>query len=247
MIVKRVTAALRRQDWMAVAIEFFLVVAGVLLAFNINEWAADRSARSDQKAATARLLEESEQDVAYFRHGVRQHEKTVRQLSYTLVSLQNGTWPHADKSQMRSGLTASLYLDSPSPPSSVYEDIVATGMLGRIGDPPLRAAISAYRAKLALLSKLVDYVRQTAPRFDRERSLHYAYDSAGQRPARLEVDFAALAADHQMQSTLALLNDRQFFITKTWRDTLEAQEAMCRELGRVSGRPCNMNRPWAEN
>jgi len=247
MIVKRVTAALRRQDWMAVAIEFLLVVAGVLLGFKINEWAAEGAARVDQRAATVRLLDESEQDVAYFRHGVGAHARTVRDLSYALARLQDGTWRDADKTRMRSGLTASVYLDSPSPPSSVYDDIVATGMLGKIGDPGLRSAISNYRAKLVLLSKLVDYIRQTAPRFDRERSLHYRYDPAGRRPARLEVDFAGLAADQELQSTLALLNDRQFFITKSWSDVLEAQEGMCRELGRVSGRPCDLNRVWAED
>jgi hypothetical protein len=242
MIVRRVTNALSRQDWVAAAIEFILVVIGVLLAFQINEWASERQARAGRQAATTRLLDEAEEDVAYLRYEVEDHQQVVRKLSYALDHVRNGTWRQADQAQMQSGLTSSVYLDAPSPPSSVYEDIVAGGMLGEIGDPRLRSAISVYRAKLNLLSRLIDYVRQIAPRLDREHSLHYVYDATGPRPARLEVNFAALGKDTKLQSSLALLNDRQTFILRTWRETLQAAESMCRELGRTQNHACNFRR-----
>jgi hypothetical protein len=166
-------------------------------------------------------------------------------LSYALGQVQNGTWRTADRDRMRSGLTGSVYLDSPSPPSSVYEDIVAGGMLGKIGDPELRSAISLYRAKLNLLSRLVDYIRQTAPRLDREDSVHYVYDAKGARPARLDVDFNKLAADARLQSSLALLNDRQAYILVWWTQTLQAAHTMCHELARTVTRPCNLQRDRA--
>jgi hypothetical protein len=240
MIVRRMINALRRQDWTAVTIEFLLVLVGVLLAFQINEWASEREAKAEREAATERLLYEAEDDVAYFRAMVENHEETVRDLSYALSQLQSGTWREADKTKMLTGLTYSVYLDVPSPPSSVYEDIVAGGMLGKIGDPQLRSAISSYRAKLELLATLINYVRQIAPKFDREDSLRYVYNAAGPRPARLEVDFAALAKDRKAQSSLALLNDRQWFILRTWRQASQAADAMCRELGRKLKRPCDL-------
>jgi hypothetical protein len=242
MIVRRVINALRRQDWAAVAIEFLLVLVGVLLAFQINEWASERQARAEREAAISRLLDEAEEDVAYLRFEVQDHQRSVRELSSALDRLQNGAWRQADEAQMRSGLTTSVYLDAPSPPSSVYEDIVAAGMLGNIGDPQLRSAISVYRAKLELLTTLIAYVRQIAPKLDREDYLRYVYDAGGPRPARLEVDFAALRKDTKLQSSLALLNDRQAFILGKWEETLQAADSMCRELGRSLKRPCDLNR-----
>jgi hypothetical protein len=38
MILSRITKALREQNWFAVAIEFVIVVAGVMLAFQITAW-----------------------------------------------------------------------------------------------------------------------------------------------------------------------------------------------------------------
>jgi len=242
MIVRRMINALKRQDWTAVAIEFLLVLVGVLLAFQINEWASERQAGAEREAATGRLLVEAEEDVAYFRSEFEDHQEQVRELSYALDRVQNGIWRKEDEARMRAGLTSSVYLDAPSPPSSVYEDIVAAGMLGKIGDPQLRSAISVYRAKLELLTTLITYIRQIAPKLDRESSLRYVYDSSGPRPARLEVDFAALGRDKTLQSSLALLNDRQWFILQSWRETALAAESMCRELGRRLKRPCDLQR-----
>lgn len=241
MIFQHVADALRRQDWAAVAIEFALVVAGVLLAFQINEWASKRHAAAEQEAATSRLLYEAEDDVAYFRYEVGQHQEQVRNLSYALGQMQEGSWRGADQEQMRAGLTSSVYLDVPSPPSSVYDDIVAAGLLGEIGDPRLRSAIGVYRAKVALLSRLVDYIRQTAPKLDREESLRYVFDETGSRPARLEVNFAALERNKDLQSSLALLNDRQAFILRNWEESLRAAIIMCRELGRNLRKSCDTN------
>ena len=39
VILRRIASALKRQDWYSVAIEFALVVAGVLVALQINTWA----------------------------------------------------------------------------------------------------------------------------------------------------------------------------------------------------------------
>lgn len=247
MIVRRMINALRRQDWTAVTIEFLLVLVGVLLAFQINEWASEREARAEREAATERLLHEAEDDVTYFRTMVQQHRTAVGDLNYALSQIQKGTWSKADKDRMTTGLTQSVYLDVPSPPSSVYQDIVAAGLLGKIGDPQLRSAISNYHAKLELLASLISYVRQIAPRLDDEKSLRYVYNAGGPRPARLEVDFAALVGDKQLQSRLALLNDRQWFILQNRVAVSHAAEAMCHELGRSLQRPCNLQRNAAAN
>ena len=88
MILKRMTESLRRQDWTAVTIEFFLVLIGVLLAFQINEWASKRAARDEQNAAVQRLLTEAEETVAFFHLGVRAQQQLIADLNYALTEAQ---------------------------------------------------------------------------------------------------------------------------------------------------------------
>lgn len=55
MIFSSIASALRRQDWYAVAIEFGLVLAGVLGALELDTWAQRRDDRQAYKAALDRL------------------------------------------------------------------------------------------------------------------------------------------------------------------------------------------------
>ncbi len=59
MILRRVIAHFRKQEWTAIAIDFVIVVAGVFLGFQVTDWAAARANR----AAEARYLEEIAEDL----------------------------------------------------------------------------------------------------------------------------------------------------------------------------------------
>lgn len=54
MIFKRVSAGLRAQNWMAVLIEFAIVVAGVFVGTQVSNWNAERLARME----TQRMLDQ---------------------------------------------------------------------------------------------------------------------------------------------------------------------------------------------
>lgn len=54
----RFSAALKRQDWTAVIIELLVVVVGVLVALEVNQWAERRQTRALQHAYLLRLKED---------------------------------------------------------------------------------------------------------------------------------------------------------------------------------------------
>lgn len=60
MIFRRIATALKRHDWSAVAIEFALVVAGVLVALQLDTW----SQLQDDKVAYAAALDRLEEEIA---------------------------------------------------------------------------------------------------------------------------------------------------------------------------------------
>ena len=55
MIFRRLASALRRQDWTIVLIELALVIAGVLVALQVNNWNGYRAERSAERALMERL------------------------------------------------------------------------------------------------------------------------------------------------------------------------------------------------
>src|SRR5215204_6107950 len=119
MFVKRIAGALRRQDWAAVAVEFLLVVAGVVLAFQITAWASERQAGAERAAATDRLLEESEQSIAYFQGGVAKQRQLVNDLDFALARVARGRWAPEDEARMASGFAKAINAAGAAPPTSV--------------------------------------------------------------------------------------------------------------------------------
>ena len=58
MIQRRFATALKNQDWAIVAIEFVLIIVGVLLALQLNNWNEDRANREGAENTLLRLKSE---------------------------------------------------------------------------------------------------------------------------------------------------------------------------------------------
>jgi hypothetical protein len=59
MILRRLTTALRKQDWFTVVIETLIVVFGVFIGLQVNNWNAARVERNSEQVLLLRLQEET--------------------------------------------------------------------------------------------------------------------------------------------------------------------------------------------
>ena len=58
MLLRSITKHVREQNWFAVALDFFIVVAGILIAFQITNWNEARSNAQAERALLERLHDE---------------------------------------------------------------------------------------------------------------------------------------------------------------------------------------------
>ena len=58
MILRRLATAARKQDWFTVLVEVCIVVVGLLIGLQINNWNEERSNRAKAEAFSERLLED---------------------------------------------------------------------------------------------------------------------------------------------------------------------------------------------
>ena len=59
MILRRVMEHVKAQNWIAVAIDFVIVVVGVFIGIQVSNWNAARAERADERALLERLHEET--------------------------------------------------------------------------------------------------------------------------------------------------------------------------------------------
>jgi hypothetical protein len=143
MILRRLSQALKAQNWTAVVIEFVLLVGGVFLGTQVSNWNQERELRNKALAFGERLRE----DVRY--------ELWAEQL---LIDYYQGVRRHAalalDDLHGRSRLSEEQFLISAYRASqfkfgdrgrATYDELVSTGAIGLIEDEPLRrVAISLF-------------------------------------------------------------------------------------------------------
>jgi hypothetical protein len=80
MILRNITEHLRRQDWVAVAIEFVIVVLGVFVATQVSNWNEARAYRAQESAYLAQLRDE-----------ILANDRTLEyQAAYTARSIEGG-------------------------------------------------------------------------------------------------------------------------------------------------------------
>ncbi len=77
MLLRRITKHVKAQNWFAVGLDFFIVVAGILLAFWINALADGRAEQRSLHVALERLHDEIQSNVAAIDEYSRRHADIV--------------------------------------------------------------------------------------------------------------------------------------------------------------------------
>lgn len=226
-----------------VAIEFALVVLGVLLAFQINEWASDRASAGQRQVLAERLLEEAELDLAYIKQAVNYQQNVVRGLGFATRRIVSKKWREADEERITASLASARSMVALAPPSSVYEDVGSSGEFNKIGNVGVRAAISRYRATLSFEERMRQQLQVPLTTYERIPAFRYETDPEGKERIRLFVDFPALLRDRQAQQVIALTAENHRIILMLRRRAFRDSAKMCVALGAAVGRACNRNLP----
>lgn len=163
MILRRVIAHFRKQEWTAIAIDFVIVVLGVFVANQVtvlNQQRLERRAeaelivqlRADVAAAIAEL-----QKLIEWLGPAEEHDDAVRELAARFYGDQQAT---VDQ-DICGGIGMMSNINNPVRPLAGVEEIVSGGALSRITDRRLNALISDYH----------DFKRYTDQQFARYADL----------------------------------------------------------------------------
>ncbi len=125
-----------------VAGEIFIVVAGVLIAFGMNAWWAERSARVEEQTHLRALIRDFELNVRLYED---QSERSQRIADASLELLQLARKkPDAEPAVVRTLLNRVFSSYRRSPALDAYEALVSSAGLTLIRDEKLRGALAGF-------------------------------------------------------------------------------------------------------
>lgn len=148
MILSRLTHALREQNWLAVGIEFIIVVAGVVIGFQISAWNEARQTRTSLIGALEQAREEVRENIGAAEFQIGRIEGFADDVN-TLIGHVGACTP-PDENDVPLGQIVLLLGNDFSP---TYDDSSLSHLLGNETFVPflsedVRIALNSYKARL---------------------------------------------------------------------------------------------------
>jgi len=214
MILRGIGEQLRRQDWVAVAIELVLVVAGVFLGIQVANWNDARKERGAENAYLARIAGDARADVAALDEITRVSEVRMALFNEILPKASGQPLPDGfDSARGRIGIETvppydprtssspgfSLFILTPLDDNrSGYQTMIATGAIAGLRDSEALKRIQDYYAAVDREQHFEIGLEQNRDKLvDAERKAGIS----PVRPMNVEQITAAMAANPEMLAT----------------------------------------------
>ena len=244
MILRRVIQHFRNQEWTAIALDFVIVVVGILLAFQVTSWNEERAERERSQEYLSRIRADLVADMTELqRH--REFWGQVAVAGYAAIRYaETGDMDGATEWELlRSFLHASqawqfTFIDA------TYSELRSAGELRLIPDADLRSALADYyvlvaarRGGLGPYHLLPDYREWVRGRM-RSDILRYYWGACFEQAAGVQ-EFVACPPPEGVSGTREILeqlaaDQRIVDALRYWIDTMsQAAELASFDLGRA--------------
>jgi len=243
MILKRLARAIREQDWFTVFTEFVIVVAGIFVGLQANEWAQEREDRRQERAALERLFSEAENSYRlvsdHARVAIRLNE--VRRNS---VGFVDSTAPvPEDDLPLRIGINTLAQFPAVVPVSVVYDELRSAGQMQLIRSTAIRDRIAEFHTDVIRFNRLQQDFAGNSDAFWTVYKRHVTWDY---NPESTTSDI--LLSTYNWES-LRIDEEFVFAVIGLLRNQIVSQEglvqlqdqarALCEALGEIVERSCS--------
>ena len=141
MLLRRLTQHVKDQNWFAVALDFFIVVAGILIAFQITNWSEARGERADARIALERLEQDFQQILDRTDRSMAAHAGSVAAAGRLIRGIRD------HKLDEETLFLDIIEISNFSPPpglSATFTELVSGGRLELVRNQSLRRSLTTY-------------------------------------------------------------------------------------------------------
>jgi hypothetical protein len=159
MILRRVIAHFRRQEWTAIALDFQIVVVGILIAFQITEWNEARRERALERDYLERIVAELDQSIEAMEDSIVTARGREELGQFLMQSVDEPDIVRADPGRFIFAVLTGGYTYSPDVRAHTFEEIKSTGDLGIFRDKALLVDLTEFYTRVQGAAQW-DYLRE---------------------------------------------------------------------------------------
>ena len=230
--LQRTVEAFRNRDWAGIVIEVAVVTLGVLLAFQIDQWAQNRRQARDERQFLERMWRETSEAIGENDRDISLHAVNRRNLMRGLALRGNS----AALAKYTVGCGADSMPGLGFNDTS-YEELTASGRLNIVSDPELRSDLRRVAAAQADAVGQLAYARQKSipVRQALEPYIRQDVDRDGQRLCRM--NWPALVRDPRAVN--AVVNAERSHLLMWWKRAY-TRDLLAKAHNRIA---CKLGKP----
>jgi len=141
MIVRRIREHLVAHSWFAVAVDFLIVVVGVLIGMQASNWNNRRIEHHQSLSYRSRLIDELDFNARQFAQQIAYYEQVRGHALATMRALESRS---SESSDFFVHAYQSTQIDITPPKRFIYDEMVSSGLVERLGSERLQAQASDY-------------------------------------------------------------------------------------------------------
>ena len=148
MILKRIAEGIKNQDWFVVMIEVLIVVVGIFIGLQVDDWNDERKDRILEKDFLQRLSKDIEDDIIQI--NIARELSMERQAygEFLYASLKDPNLVQKEPTRFIKAVAFSGRTFTPSISSHTFEEIKSSGQLALITDVKIRSGLTRYYLRI---------------------------------------------------------------------------------------------------
>jgi hypothetical protein len=204
MLLRRFLTHFRAQDWLAIVLDFVIVVVGIFVGLQVDSWNQERKERTREQASLQQLYTDFERAEEQARSSVEFHNDKAAELQFAIDKIVAGSLTDAERDRFQFAVISMLQLPPLGVTMGTYESMVATGDLGLIRDDRLKSMLIDLDAQIDAETSYLDYFRsQNALDFDYSKKYFPLVPNADRTDIVFLFDFDAISSDRETLGMLA--------------------------------------------
>lgn len=216
MILRRVIEHVKDQNWFAVGIDFVIVVAGVFVGLQVQDWAATRVQADQQQRYYDRLHADFAAIKTQIDGQFAVFERVIDGAGYVLelVRMPEGEFRNAAIDEQRLVTALSVLLAARRPPgrSATYVEMLSASQLSAVSNEALRGKLAEYDRQteihLEVFRSSATVNSAQVPIVYRHYKVQPIQDESVSSGIRLEVltyDLEAMRSDPEFETAVMIL------------------------------------------
>ena len=159
MILSRIIHHLKTQNWTAIAIEFVIVIAGVVIGFQVTAWNEARQERALEYRYIERIIAALDSDIVEFEEAVDLAAERGAQIRLIIEAADATDTVIDEPTPFLRSITTAGYTYTASVDRIAFDEMIAVGDIAIIRSETVRARIAEYYQSVAATAQW-NYLRE---------------------------------------------------------------------------------------